>query len=459
MALAVFNRRDFFRASAIYAAGVAAANIPFVRNSFGTEDRNTWYEVTEAVTDPNRITDSSIQAYYKINTSKVFQVNLYSDGKLGPAYYQEDFDNDKLFPKILSSEPVAIIDTGRAGLPGVFEVYYVSNKTGNQYHYNCEHYKDGAYCIHYKNDVKSRFISPIINVPSHTRVEARLLLQIDQTTKEIPQGFVSALQRRGCEMYLAGKVEDSLYHLFPSWMEEDRKKPNDPSKPWLEIKPDGTCIDRRNNSNTSACYTRKKTIINQKWYEYGSRQIRDRTDDTTWTRHTVGHELGHAIAAINADDHYDGDSWRYSSFKLGSGEKFDDSDAFTQAFEKDLSRMPTEVKKELGYLTCKRQKHTAEGEAFADIFSSFVGTEPAKHAAAVLQAFPHSSEYVRDKVFPLFGVNLPVEAVREKIYSKYLLDVQLTSAEKCELGRTIAQILWDQRNGSDSLYAEGSCCG
>ena len=56
-------------------------------------------------------------------------------------------------------------------------------------------------------------------------------------------------------------------------------------------------------------------------------------------------------------------------------------------------------------------------------------------------------------------MNLSVEAVREKIYSKYLLDVQLTSAEKCELGRTIAQILWDQRNGSDSLYAEGSCCG
>ncbi len=467
MALTI-DRRGFVTTSATLAGSFFLAGLsPLGRIINADEIRNktSVYELTEAITDANKINDSSVLAYYKVNTKSTFQIFRYNDGVYGPAYYDEDYKRGLLFPKEQSSKPVAIIDGGKAGIPGVFEVYYGGDDSRNRFHRNCPSYKSGAYCIHYRKDIQSAFISPIINVPAHTEVHPDYLLHVNNVVRSIPIKFTDAMIRRGVEIYLAKNIEDSYYHLNQRWKKYDDENPNDPKKPWLEVKEDGSCIDHRNYSNTSALYWKKKAVIPQQHYEYGTREVSDRISYPTWTKHTVGHELGHAIGAINSDDYYDfSDKEKYKSSKISSVEEYDNTDAFKLAFELDKERMPPEVKKELEYSWCKRKTLGGHIEAFANIFSALVGTETRKDAAVLLRGFPNSAEYLRKTVFPDFGVDMSIAHIRENIYPDYLKNVKLSKSERENDAKVLTRIIDNSDKHPERVFAEGirkevPCCG
>lgn len=310
------------------------------------------------------------------------------------------------------------------------------------------------------DDTKSKTISPLIKVPAHTRVSPKLLSHVDRVVKDIPEKFIKAFISRGAKIFLARNVEDSYYYLNPEWRVYDRKHPNQPNKPWLEIKKDGTCVDNRNYSNTSAMYWNKKAIILQEWYEYGANNIKTRVNSPVWTRHTVGHELGHVLGSFNNDDYLNpNDRIKYARAKVSNVKEYDEAEAFKIAFELDTARIDPEIRKELEYSWCKRKTLGGYVEAFANLFSTFVGTETKHDASVLLRGFPNSAEYLRKKVFPHFGVEMSITQVRENIFPDYLKNVQVSSLEKRTTDRELLRIITSVDDYRPAIVADAECCG
>lgn len=400
------------------------------------------FEIVETITNSKSIDTKKYSAYYKVDIKNKgwFYIVQNKDCKTNNvfdlAFDREEKAKGLLFPKPEdSSKPVAVIGGNGAKLSGVFKVY----DTGDSYEVKYD-------------------ISPLVTVATHTNIDSRFLLNVDETIKNMPQSMISDLIARGVEVYLTRNIEDSFYHLYPSWKEYDRNHPNDPNKPWFEYSADGNCKDNRNYSNTSALYKDKRAIIPQTHYEYGTRKTIDRIHYPIWTKHTVGHELGHAADAYDNDDYYFGvDSSSYKAKKKGFGlDWYSYLDEFKTAFEIDKSRMSPELKEKLGYSWCRGTNGQVEG--FANLFSCFMDTEAKEDAALLLSAFPNASEHMRKKFLPKFGVNLTIEDVRKNIYPEYLkAEKALTKNEKEARRIRMFQLFVDHPANLPRL--EISCCG
>ncbi|GEM_PF-2172262 len=403
--------------------------------------------ITEIITEPHRIERDKFNAYFKVDTGNdgwfyiVQNKNSRTKNVFDLAYDKGEKKAGKLFPPTGDpSKPVAVISGNGGKLSGTFKIY----DTGD------------GYSVKYE-------ISPLINVPSHTTVDSRFLLDVDETIKGLPLGMVNDMVARGIEVYLAKNIEDSYYHLYPSWQAYDRQHPNDPSKPWLEMKDDG-CIDHRNYSNTSALYTQKRVVIPQTHYEYGTRKLYDRVGDFSWTRHTVGHEIGHAVDNYNSNDYHLGmDSSKGRDKRKGNEDWYSQESDFLTAFEIDKQRMDPEIKKKVAYSWCRKSEIGGQVEGFANIISAFLGTESKDGAGLLFSAFPRSSEIVREKFLPKFGVKLTIADIREKIYPGYQkIAFEMPKKDKEKAALALLEIMTNSKPGTiNSVLAEQSppCCG
>lgn len=401
------------------------------------------YKITETITDQKRI-EAKYAAYYKVNTEGWFYIvqrrDCKKDNVFALAFDGKEKAKGLLFPEPKdSSKPVAVIDGSAINLSGVFEIY----DTGD------------SYSINYQ-------ISPLISLPKHTDVDSDFLLNVDETIKKMPKSLVDSLASRGVEVMLARNVEDSYYYLYPSWKEYDRKNPNDPSKPWLEVREDG-CKDNRNYSNTGALYYQKKVIIPQQHYEYGTRKIIDRITQKEWTKFTTGHEVGHSLDFFNMDDYYFGNqSPAYASKKKSNIDRYSGTSDYLTLFEVDKKRMDPAIKKKLAYSWCKSDGGEAEG--FANQFAALMGTMSKDETALLLSAFPNSTEHLRKNVLPVFGVTMSVEDVRKNVYPDYLKDAKgLTKAEKEQASLRLFEMFSGSRISDSDLTrifaAPPPCCG
>lgn len=447
------NRRAFIGTSAFLVASGLLYRVLKAddKNVPGAEPDIKRYEITEKITNPRSIDRNLYNAYFKVETGNsgtlyiVQKKDCRTDNVFELSYDPDEKRRGSLFPASNdTSKLVALVDATGASLGGVFKIY----DKGDHY------------------EVKYQ-ISSIINVPSHTSVNSDFLLNVDETIRKMPDAMISDLVSRGVEVYLAKNIEDSFYHLYPSWKEYDREHPNDPKKPWLEITEDG-CIDHRNYSNTNALYWQKRVIVPQTYYEYGTRVVTDRVDYTAWTRSTVGHELGHALDNFDGDDYYTGQyKQEYAEKKKSTLEWHSSSGDFKALFELDKQRMDPKLKKDVAYSWCK-DNGSGQYEAFANIVAAFLHTMTKEDAKAILDAFPQSAEYIRTRFLPKFSVNLSLADVREKIHSKYLLANRRVGDEEIQKqAQAILSLMIDSKPGSlgkiNFIAAEGNtaprCCG
>lgn len=391
--------RRFFLASGALALANAAINPRFTLAK-SSEDIPK-YEITEVIKDSSRIEDK-YSAYYKVDIKNEgwFYIAQSKDCNQKTVFLAahnfEDKRKGKVFPAPDDySKPVAVVSAKEAGLSGVFEIY-----------------DDG------ENSYKIKYnFSPLLSIPSHTKVNSNYLISVQNGLSKIPEPLVDDLRGRGIRLMIGKNVEDTYYYRYPSWKRYDEENPNDPSKPWLEVKGD-SCIDHRNYSNISALYVQKTVIMPQTHYEYGTGKLNDRSEWHKWNQYTVGHELGHAIDYFNSDDHYNGDSYKYSNKKKSNVARYSGVEKFLELFKLDKERMDPALRNKIAYTWCKKDGGEAEG--FADLCAVMFGSMSSKNAAITLFAYPQSAEYVRKEILPKFGTNITVDDVRKNIYADYL---------------------------------------
>ncbi|MBI1858802.1 MAG: hypothetical protein HYR97_06810 [Candidatus Melainabacteria bacterium] len=446
------DRRSFLTTASLFTAyHLVRANVPVLESTSYAEETATEpkkYKITGTITSSERIDTDKYAAYYYVNTENrgwfyiVQNKNARTDNVFLAAYDDEQRQNGLVFPQPDDfSKPVAIVDASGAGLKGDFEIY----DTGSGYKVK--------YNIH-----------PLIVVQNHTSVSSKYLMEADQFIKEMPSPITDALNARGFNYMMAKNVEDLYYHLYPYTKNHDKNNPNDPDKPWLEVKEDGTCVDHRNYSNYPAYYYQKRVLAPQTSYKYGSKQLVDKMDYPVWRKHLVFHETGHAVDYINGDDYSSGvNSSKYASKKLRKIFRYSDSDEFQAAFNIDRERMDPKVKDALAYSVCKSEgRHR---ECFANLYSALVGGETKESAALLLKTFPNATEYVRKKVFSDFKVKMSVEDIRKKIYSDYLKDVEpLADTELKEAAVLFARMFYESdptgdKDIKDWVVAGPACCG
>ncbi|MBI3309549.1 MAG: hypothetical protein HYZ79_09290 [Candidatus Melainabacteria bacterium] len=449
------DRRAFLTsASTLAAYQLLRSRVPYldsVAYAAGSKNKTPkTYSISEIFTKASQIDTDKYTAYYAIDTERgerfyIVQKKNCRPDKVFLCTSDNGMNKGLLFPKTDDpTKPVAIVKGEGAGLTGDFEIYD----------------NNGVYEVRFP-------LTSMIYVPEHSDIDSRVLLNMHNAVKMLPDTLVEKFVQRGIQVYTGRNVEDVYYHLYPSIKKHDQEHPNDPDKPWLEVKEDGSCIDHRNWSNTSAFYSKKMAVIPQIHYEYGTRKLIDRIDDPAWTRKTVGHELGHALADFNSDRYYQlGDAEKYPGTKVGKIEAFDETDAFKMAFEVDLSRMDPDIKEELSYFWCKRKTLGGNVEAFANIFAAFTGTTTKDDAKVMFRGFPNSSEHIRQKVLPLFDVNFSIDYVRKHIYSDYIKDTSrlISFNDKKRFARELSAILNEHNHPNIPIVAEPNprhveCCG
>lgn len=369
------------------------------------------FEITEVITDPERIDRSKNDAYFKVETRNKgnFYIVQKKDGRVEDVFVVSNVDDERkqglVFPKSTdSSKPAAVIDASPAGMSGTFNVFE----------------KPDGYSLTYD------YFSGLIDVPSHTTVSSKYLIMIDKGIKKLPQSLRQDLYNRGVRLMLGRNIEDTYYHYYPSWKTQDQSTSKDESKPWLEVK-GNSCTDHRKMVNISAMYNQKRVMMPQEHLDYNTNKIMDRINYVdSWTFDTVGHELGHAIDFFNTDDYYNNDSVTYSKLKKtypSNGQLFYKQGAYSHeanflgAFQIDKDRMESDIKSQVAYLWCKPEGGQQEG--FADITACLIGGSNPEKTALTLKAFPLSAEHIRKKVLPDFGVNLTVNDIRT-IFPDYL---------------------------------------
>ena len=392
------NRRFFLASGALALANVV---IPSRFSLAKSSEDIPEYEITEVIKDSKRIEDK-YSAYYKVDIKNDgwFYITQYKDCNQKTVFSAAHSFEDKRKGKIFSapddySKPIAVVSAKDAGLSGVFEIY-----------------DDGenSYKVKYK-------FSPLLSIPSHTKVDSNYLISVQNGLSKIPEPLVEDLRGRGIRLMIGKNVEDTYYYRYPSWEKYDEENPNDPSKPWLEVKGD-SCIDHRNYSNVSALYVQKAVIMPQTHYEYGTGKLNDRTEWHKWNQYTVGHELGHSIDYFNSDDHYNGDSYKYANKKKSNVTRYSGVEKFLELFKLDKERMDPALRNKIAYTWCKKDGGEAEG--FADLCAVMFGSMSNKNAAITLFAYPQSAEYVRKEILPKFGASITVDDVRKNIYADYL---------------------------------------
>lgn len=287
-------------------------------------------------------------------------------------YNKTDKDRGLLFPTTSdASKPVAIVDGSVAGLLGYFEIFDID-----------EYY--------------ARFqLTPFIHVPDHTEVNSKFLLAVDNAFKKLPVGMLQALCDSGVAVILGKNVEDTYYHYFPRWEAEDLRCTIDPTKPRLE-KTEDDWIDNRLRKNVPGRFVDNRIFIPQTYTQYGTEDhIIDCTNEGISLGSIVVHEAGHVIDAM------------YEPI-------LSDLEGFQEAHAQDVENIPLDQQDKVLYLIALRK------DAFTEILAALLNCLPHERTYTILNHFPKSSEYIRQHVLPLIGVNMNIDDVRENVYSNYL---------------------------------------
>lgn len=373
------DRRAFLGTTALLLAERLLPRVAFAETQ-GQRSQNTTptYEISEIITG-NRI-GPRFQAYYRVQTNipGSFYIVQYKDSDKQKiftlSYDLEDKRQGRIFPRPQdSSKPVAVIKGEGANLDGVFEIYD----------------RGEYYSVNYN-------FSPLIYIPSHTEINSRYLLNIDESLKDLPTDLVSKLNEYNRKIMLANNVEDSYYWLYPSWKEDDDNSPINSNRPWIE-KINGQWVDNRRHENVPGYYfsDRHMIVMPQKYIRYGTEdEVIDRTEHTDWNKATVFHEIGHAVDYLESP-------------------LYSDVNSFVRAYNTDLAKIPASEQERVGYFLMNRR------EPFAELVGALLGGFTRDRAARILDYFPDAAEHIRINVLPEYGYEITDDDVRENIYPDY----------------------------------------
>ena len=388
------------------------------------EARVNKYHITEAVTDREKFQDPDsypdVVAFFRVNTPGGFDIWKYKDGKYGPAYLKDSLDNNLLFPTKFENKPVAIVDPGESGFQGGFEIYYVKHKTANPYHANCSYYVHGAYCIHYRNDIKIAEVSPLIVIPEHTTVSQDFLHTAEEIlNKTLPKELQKILLENNIRLMLAGNVEDGFYHYHPASRNLDSNNKNRPPTPTIEKITENGKVKLKDNRKMANCGghyrpDHKIALLVEKYISYYNNSTINQLKDVDEMQNIEIHELMHGLDDV---------------FKISSEEDF------AKAHKADIENLDSRIKERSDILYLVLDKK----EAFAELTTGLLGGLTKSEAKELFTLFPQTIKYIREKVLPRFRVNISVEKIREEIYPDYLKE-KLEDKQKTNETAKIIQI-------------------